>query len=406
MSLATRVKLSAMMFLQYLMMPVWFLALGKYMVGLDGSGPWMFWTFNTMAFGTMASPVVCMFADKFLNSERMLLICNAVSGAALFAAAQTMHPGVLFTLLLIAMLFYMPTWSLTAAIAMSNSTTAAFPQIRVFGSMGWAAAAVFGLAAKYLFDTPNFEATPAIFLCGGSVSLAGAVLALFLPATPPRGRDKPLSVTDALGLRSLVLMRNPAFAIFTCLFFLSMIPFQWYNSWTVPYLSQKGFELGVSMMSWGQGAEICFMLLVPVILRKAGYKWAMVMGLAMLSLRYGAFFAGSSLAGWPGETCDMLGILLHGLIFGLLIVGAQMYVDEVAPADIRNQAQGFVMLVSGGLGVLASNFLFGRIVPLERADLQLFGRGYLVAFALALAITLMMAVLFRPGERRAQRQTP
>ena len=101
MPFAIRVKLSAMMFLQYLMMPVWFLALGKYMAGLEGSAPWMFWVFNTMAFGMMASPVVCMFADKFLNSERMLLICDVTAALGLFGAAYTSNPGVVFACLLV-----------------------------------------------------------------------------------------------------------------------------------------------------------------------------------------------------------------------------------------------------------------------------------------------------------------
>ena len=404
MPLATRIKFSAMMFLQYLMMPVWFLALGKYMSGLEGSGPWMFWTFNTMAIGMMASPVICMFADKFLNSERMLLICNLVSAMGLFGAAQTSNPGLVFAFMLLTMLFYMPTWSITAAVVMAHSTPAAFPQIRVFGSIGWAAAALFGLAAKHLFNAPNFESTPAIFLCGAAVAFVSAVLTFFLPPTVPEGRNEPMSVSNALGLRAFTLFRRPAFAIFAVLFFLSMLPFQWYNSWTVPYLHLKGFELGVSMMSWGQVAEMACLLLIPVILRKVGYKWAMALGVSLLAARYAAFYLGATVPGIAGECGDVIGILLHGLVFGLNIVGAQMYVAEIAPDEIRNQAQGLTMLISGGLGVLASNYLFGKIVPLTSPSLPIFARGYLVSFGIAAVVAVLMAALLPPDERREPRQ--
>lgn len=404
MPFAIRVKLSAMMFLQYLMMPVWFLALGKYMAGLEGSAPWMFWVFNTMAFGMMASPVVCMFADKFLNSERMLLICDVTAALGLFGAAYTSNPGVVFACLLVTMLFYMPTWSITAAVAMAHATPAAFPQIRVFGSMGWAAAALFGLVAKHVFGAPEFESTRAIFLCGGGVALASAALTFFLPPTVPKGRNEPMSVANALGLRAFVLFKRPEFAIFAVLFFCSMLPFQWYNSWTVPYLHLKGFELGVSMMSWGQVAEMAFLLLIPVILRKAGYKWALVLGVVLLAARYGAFYLGAAVPGLAGECGDMVGILLHGLVFGLTIVGAQMYVAEIAPPEIRNQAQGLAMLISSGLGVLASNYLFGKVVPLDKPTLPLFARGYLVALAIAAAVAVLMAMLLRPDDKRTPKE--
>ncbi len=56
-------------------------------------------------------------------------------------------------ILLLGMLCYMPTWSLTNAIAMANAPSEKFPQIRVFGSIGWVAAAVFSLVAVEVVRT-------------------------------------------------------------------------------------------------------------------------------------------------------------------------------------------------------------------------------------------------------------
>ena len=55
-------------------------------------------------------------------------------------------------ILLLAMLCYMPTWSLTNAIAMANAPSEKFPQIRVFGSIGWVAAGLFGVLALWVFN--------------------------------------------------------------------------------------------------------------------------------------------------------------------------------------------------------------------------------------------------------------
>ena len=146
MPLKMRVKLSAMMFLQFMMLPVWFVPMFPYVQKLPGGGQWAFWCGMIMGFGTLASPLFGMFADRFLNAEKVLALSNFVCAALLGCCYFVKDPALLFFLLLAVMIVYMPSWSLTATIAMANSTTAAFPQIRVFGSLGWVASAVFSTA--------------------------------------------------------------------------------------------------------------------------------------------------------------------------------------------------------------------------------------------------------------------
>ena len=401
MPLGTRAKLSAMMFLQYMMMPVWFNTVVPYVKTLPGGGAWELWCGMLMGLGMLASPLLCMFADRFLNAERVLALCNFAGAALLAGCFFAKAPATLFLLLLGLMFCYMPTWSLTSAIAMANSTTAAFPHIRVFGSVGWAASAVFSVVGIRFFGIVDFDKTPWIFASGACVALLGGLLALALPATPPRGRGTPMSVVDAFGLKAFALFRRPDFCVFAVLVTLGMVPFQWYMGYNTKYLDEAGFSYLSLVQNLGQVGELGLMLLLPFILRKLGYKWSMVLGLAALAVRYACFW-GAFRLGWT--VLDFGGILVHGLIFGLLIVGAQMYVNVVAPVAIRNQAQGLVMLLTGGVGAVCSSVVFDRILQASEktgvngAVVHDWSQPFLVAFVISVVLTVLMIVLFRPGK--------
>jgi hypothetical protein len=303
---------------------------------------------------------------------------------------------VLFVALLLVMLFYMPTWSLTATIAMSNSTPEAFPQIRVFGSLGWVAAGVFSYIGTKVFHIQNFDSSPYIFAGGAIAAVLGGVLAFFLPPTPPKAKGQPASLVDALGLRALVLFKRPDFAIFAVLILLAMVPFQWYNVYNGLYLKEKGFEYQTLTMNLGQVFELGFMLLIPVILKKAGYKWGMVIGLGALVFRYCSFWLGAS-QGWI--VGDFGGILIHGLIFGMLIVGSQMYVGAAAPAELRGQAQGLIGLIMFGLGTFVSNYVFDLSLKHNEiaSGLHDWTQPYLISLGIALVLAVLMAVAFKPA---------
>jgi hypothetical protein len=237
MPLATRVKLSSMMFLQFMILPVWFIPMFPYIAKMapEGSNLPMLCGM-IMGFGALASPLFGMFADRHMNSEKVLALCNFASAALLGYAYTVRDPKILFITLLLVMVFYMPTWSLTATIAMKNSTTEAFPQIRVFGTLGWVASAVFSLVGTKVFNIQNFDTTQYIFLGGAIGAVLAGALAFILPATEPPAKGQPASVVDALGLRALVLLKRPDFLVFSVLILLAMVPFQWYNVYNSIYL--------------------------------------------------------------------------------------------------------------------------------------------------------------------------
>lgn len=396
MSMKTRVKLSAMMFLQFMILPVWFIPMFPYITKMAPEGSQIpLLCGMIMGFGALASPIFGMFADRLMNSEKVLAICNFVSAALLIYAYTVKSPLALFITLLLVMVFYMPTWSLTATIAMANSTTEAFPQIRVFGSLGWVAAAVFSIVGTKVFKIEQFDSTSYIFMGGAIAAVIAGLLSFTLPPTKPPAKGEKMSLVDALGLRALVLLKRPDFLVFSVLILLAMVPFQWYNVYNSMYLQERGYEYLTAVMNLGQVLELAFMLMIPLILKKAGYKWAMVLGLLALVFRYIMFYVGARTGVNVG---DYAGILIHGLIFGMLIVGSQMYVDAAAPKELRSQAQGFIGLIMFSLGTFLSNFVFDKILAqnVVEGGNHNWERPFLVAIVISVVLAVCMAVGFKP----------
>ena len=391
-------RLLLMLFLQYLMLPVWLVPLLPYVETLEGGRGWIFAFGILTGIGTFASPFVCMFADRYFNSEKVLAACNFASAALLGASYFTKSPLVLFALLLLAFVAYMPTWSVSTAIAMAHSSPVEFPRYRTFGSVGWVASGVFSIAAAKWFGIDDFDLSRRIFAVGAVLAAAGAAFALFLPRTPPKGKGLPFSVADVLGLRAFSLFRDPVFAVFGALLFLAMVPFQWYMFYNPVYLAESGFRYITMTQNLGQLGEILILLSIPYAVRRFGYRVAFAAGFFFMALRYALFFMAAKCGCDAGIFC---GILSHGFIFGFIVVVGQMYVGEYAPPELRNQAQGLVILLTCGVGVFASNFIMHPIVASSAgAD----GRHdwtvpFLVAFAVSAVLALCAALFFRPKPR-------
>jgi len=399
MSLDVRIRLSVMMFLQFMMFAVWWVPLAAYLGKMGVDGVQRALILSSMAIGCLVSPIVGMIADRHFNSERVLFVLNILCAGFLFLAARTACPVTLFWILLAAMFCYMPTWGLTSAIAMANSPAEQFPQIRVFGSIGWVASGVFSLVAVKVMNVKEFDVTALPLYFGAAVSLLGALASLALPRTPPPAKGQKASLIDSLGLRSLTLLKDPNFAVFIAASFLIMIPFGIYWSYFSMYLDSMGYKLLTFTQNLGQAAEILFMLLVTVALKKMGVKKAMLAGLICLLIRYASFLASgmSPSMAW----LVYIGIAVHGVIYGFFFVGGQIYINRVAPKDMQAQAQGFIFLVTFGVGLLIANFVNEALIGYYTVNKIVNWNGvWTVTTLSSVALVVVFSLFFRYDENK------
>ncbi|PWH07098.1 MFS transporter [Brachybacterium endophyticum] len=393
-SAAMRIRLSLMMFLEFFVWGGWFVTVGTYLAAdLGASGSQIALAVLTQSLGAILAPfLVGLIADRFFSAQKILGILHLFGALMLFLAGWQDTFGGFFVLALLAMIAFMPTLALANTICFRRMTSPErqFPGVRVFGTIGWIIA---GLLIGWLgWETTGRLADTFVMAAIGSALLG--VYAFTLPATPPEKRAGPATVRDVLGLDALALLRSRSYLVFFLASVLICIPLAFYYTFTNLYLNEIGVSGAAGVQSLGQVSEAVFLLAMPLMLKKLGIKWTLLIGMLAWALRYAMFALGDA---GPLMWLVVIGLLLHGVCYDFFFVAGQIYTDRFAPSHVRSAAQGMISLATYGVGLLIGSLISGPVVDaFVAADgTHDWRMVWLIPAALAVAVAVFFVALFR-----------
>lgn len=400
--MSPKTRLGIMMFLQFFVWGAWYTSIAVYMTA-EGMGDLTHWPYTVNPLAAIAAPFFLgLVADRYFSTEKVLGVLHILGGLVLLSVPQFSGAPVVFvSLLLLYNLCYMPTIGLANTLAFHNITDQEkhFPLIRVFGTVGWIVAGLFiSLVLKEFAAAGSLpEQTPLPLYTAAVTSLVLGLYSFSLPHTPPPAAGERVSMRSIVGLDALKALGSRPFYVFLGASLLLCIPLAAYYNFTQLFLEGTGFRNIAGTQTLGQMSEVVFMLLMPIFFIRLGVKWMLVAGMGAWVLRY-IFFALAAPSGvfWM----IIFGILLHGICYDFFFVTGQIYVDKKSTPAIRGQAQGMLVLVTYGLGMLigaqAAGHLFNAFLDDAGAlTLDQWRQFWFVPAAFAAVVMVGFAVLFK-----------
>ncbi len=405
-------RLIAMNFLQFFVWGAWLISLGGYMGGsLHFEGGQIGAIFATMGIASLLMPgLVGIIADKWINAERLLGICHLLGSACLFYASTVTSYDQMYWAMLINLLVYMPTLSLTNTVsynALENNKfdiVKDFPPIRVWGTVGF-------ICAMWTVDLTGFKHTSAqLYVSAGAALLLG-LYSFTLPQCPP-AKSESKTLLSSFGLDALVLFKRKKMAIFFLFSMLLGAALQITNSYgdlflssfkDIPeYANSFGVKHSVILLSISQMSETLFILAIPFFLRRFGIKQVMLISMTAWVFRFGLFGIGNPGSGLPLLIVSMI---VYGMAFDFFNISGSLFVEMETTPQIRASAQGLFFMMTNGLGAIMGGYASGAIVDFfskyatVAGQTQVVSRDWqsiwLIFAAYALAIGILFAIVFK-----------
>ena len=411
MSIVVRTQLSVMMFIQFFIWGAWFVTMWPYLHKLGFDDVQKGAAYSTTAWAAIVSPfIVGMIVDRFFSAEKVMGVLHLAGGVVMFWVATIHEPGLFFWVLLLYSICYMPTLALVNSISFDHMDDPGreFPAIRVLGTIGWIVAGVIVgyVLPKWILHVETVEDTAIPMKLAAAMSILMGLFSFTLPHTPPKSIGRKVTISDVLGLKALKLLKDPSFTVFVACSFLICIPLSFYYQSANGFLNELGMKNSAAKMTLGQISEIFFMLVMPFFLVRLGVKKMLLVGMLFWVGRYILFAYGNN-----ANLVYMLyfGILFHGICYDFFFVTGQIYVDKKAPLDIRASAQGFIAVITLGVGMVIGNYINGwvtRYYEVTDATIDSIAHNWkmiwLIPAGMAAVVLLLFFFLFKDEETKLE----
>ena len=405
--MSIKFRLIVMNFMQYFIWGSWLLTIGVYWFqNKHWSGEHFGAIFSTMGISAIFMPALTgIIADRFVNAEKLYGLMHILGAITLFSLPLVTNPFTFFWIMLLNMVFYMPTLSLSITVAFSalkNSDTDIvkdYPPIRIWGTIGF-------IAALWTVSLTHNETSANQFYIASAMALTLGIYAFTLPKAPPlQSKVANKSFVDQLGLKAFTLFKVPKFAIFFAFSLLLGAALQLTNAYgdtyihdfaTVPtYKDTIAVKYPAIIMSISQISETLFILAIPFFLRRFGIKYVMLFSMLAWVLRFGLFAFGD-----PANGLWMIigSCIVYGMAFDFFNISGSLFVETQATPEIRASAQGLFMMMVNGFGAFFGSIGSGYIIDkfFTHTDHSKDWHGIWLTFAAyALVIAIVFPFVFR-----------
>jgi MFS transporter, NHS family, xanthosine permease len=397
-----RFRLILMMFLQFFVWGSWLITIGAYWFqNKHWSGAEFGAIFSTMGIASLFMPAIAgIVADKWVNAEKLYGVFHICGAVVLFTVPLVNSPTLMFWVMLLNMIFYMPTIALSITVAYTAlknggaNVVKDYPPIRVWGTVGF-------IVALWIVSLLHFETTASQFYVASAASLFLGLYAFSLPKCPPQLNLKEnRSIIDVLGLNAFALFKIRKMALFFVFAMLLGAALQLTNAYGDTFLHDfdkneiyknlVAVKYPAIIMSISQISETLFILAIPFFLRRFGIKYVMFFSMVAWVLRFGLFAYGN-----PGEGLWMiiLSCIVYGMAFDFFNISGSLFVETQCDPVIRASAQGLFMMMTNGFGAVMGSSLSGIIIQKYFTDANNNKDWHSIWLTFA-AYALVIAILF------------
>jgi NHS family xanthosine MFS transporter len=406
-------RLILMNIMQFFIWGAWLLTIGAYWFqNKHWSGAQFGAIFSTMGISAIFMPALTgIISDRFINAEKLYGIMHILGALVLFSLPLVTNPTTFFWVILLNMVFYMPTLSLSITVAYSALKNSNFdvvkdyPPIRIWGTIGF-------IAALWTVSLTHNETSANQFYIASAVALALGIYSFTLPKCPPLlSKTSNKDFVSTLGLNAFALFKTPKFAIFFTFSMLLGAALQLTNAYGDTYLHDFAnipaykdtiaVKYPAIIMSISQISETLFILAIPFFLRKFGIKYVMLFSMLAWVLRFGLFAFGDPANGlWM----IVLSCIVYGMAFDFFNISGSLFVETQTTPEIRGSAQGLFMMMVNGFGALFGSFASGIIIDkyFTLANQSKNWHGIWLCFAAyALVIAIIFPFVFRYKHNKA-----
>ncbi|NDV94682.1 MFS transporter [Dysgonomonas sp. 521] len=403
--MSIKIRLIIMNFLQFFIWGAWMITIANYWFGTKHWQSEDFGIiFSTMGIASIFMPTLCgIIADRWVNSERLYGILHILCGLTFISLPMVDNPSTFFWVILLAMIFYMPTLALSNSTAYSVltknnlDTVKYFPPIRVWGTIGF-------IAAMWLTNLTGNKASENQFYIAGITAILLGIYAFTLPQSPPQNTsDKNKTLAELLGLDAFKLFKDYKMALFFIFSMLLGAALQLTNAYGDTFLDDFKYQYPDSfvvrystiILSISQISETLFILAIPFFLRRFGIKTVMLISMFAWVLRFGLFaFANPEGGLWM----IILSCIVYGMAFDFFNISGSLFVNNSTNAKVRSSAQGLFMMMTNGFGAVLGSWTSGLLIGKFFTDADGMKDWYsiwLCFAAYALVVAILFAILFR-----------